>query len=84
VGVSYLSWFQAITLADAGTADASRRKALTTLADDGRLMADHLEVGRRQYVVLRRFLEQNSRVLRNPTLIGAISQILQAGAGRQV
>jgi hypothetical protein len=84
VGVSYLSWFQTIALADAGATDASRRKALTTLVDDGRLMGDYLEVGRRQYTMLRRFLEQNSRVLRNPTLIGAVSQILQAGSRRQV
>jgi hypothetical protein len=80
-GVSYLGWFQAITLADLGAGDQSQRKALTTFANDAKLRQDpqYLEIGRRQYVLLRRFLEQYGPHLRNPSLIGRVSQLLQAG-----
>ena len=78
---SYLLWYQAITLADAGDADGSRRLALQTFSDDARIMgeAKYYEIGRRQYTQLRRFIEQQSHVLRNPSLVGQISQVLQAG-----
>jgi hypothetical protein len=81
VGLSYLGWYQAITLADMGASDAAERKALTTFADDAALKAkpENWEIGRREYTLLRRFLEQYSAHLRCPTLIGRISQILQAG-----
>jgi hypothetical protein len=81
VGVSYLKWYQAIALADSGTGDASRKMALTAFTEDARIMnnPNHWEVGRRQYVHLRRFLERYSNVLRHPSLLGVISQILQSG-----
>ena len=89
IDISFLNWYQAIALADAGEAEIARRKAITTYAEDARLMSqsDHLsnlesgyiKIGKRQYVVLRRFIEQHSSVLRNPALIGMISQYLQIG-----
>lgn len=86
VGVSYLAWFQAIALADIGSAEQSNQRALEALVNDAELRknAEYLEVGGRQYTQLRRFLEQYSGYLRNPSLIGRISQILQTGKqGRQ-
>ena len=77
VDVSYLGWYQAIALADAGEATASLRKAVATYAEDARLMKEHLEIGRRQYTRLRRFLEQYSEALRKQPLMGRISQVLQ-------
>ena len=77
--VSYLNWYQAITLADSGAAEASRRKALENFSNDGKLLDNPLYpgIGKRQYLQLRRFLEQYSPVLRHSSLIGGISQILQ-------
>jgi len=77
--ISYLNWYKAITLADSAADEASRKKALETFSEDGRLIDNPLYpgIGRRQYVQLRRFLEQYSTVLRNPSLIGTIAQILQ-------
>ena len=79
--VSYLRWFQVIALADSGAADASRRMALAAVAEDAKLTndPDYWEIGRRQYGLLRRFLEQYAQVLRHPSLMGAVSQILQIG-----
>ena len=81
-GLSYLGWFQAITLADLGAAEASQRKALATFADDSVLKTDpqHWEIGRRQYALLRRFIEQYLPHLRNHSLVGHIAQVLQAGS----
>jgi hypothetical protein len=82
--VSYLNWYQAIALADAGEGEVAKRKAITTYAEDARLMnrSDYSEVGKlsigkRQYVMIRRFIERYSGFLRNPSLVGSISQILQ-------
>lgn len=77
--LSYLGWFQAIALADLGNGAQAHRKALATFAIDSRLMLEpqHVEIGRRQYVQLRRLLEQYAAYLRNPSLIGQISQVLQ-------
>jgi tetratricopeptide (TPR) repeat protein len=81
-GVSYLGWFQALALADLGLADAALNKAVATLASDSALKLDpaHWEIGRRQYVLIRRFIEQFLPWLRNHSLIGQIAQCLQAGA----
>jgi hypothetical protein len=80
-GVSYLGWFLAITLADMGSGDQAQRKALTTFADDAKLKLNdaYWEIGRRQYILLRRFLETFGPHLHNPTSVGRISQVLQAG-----
>lgn len=82
-GVSYLGWFQAIALADLGADDAAHEKALATFTSDAKLQLqpEYLEIGRRQYVQLRRFLEQFSRYLRHPSLIGRVSQVLQVSEG---
>lgn len=77
--ISYLNWYQAITLADSGAAEIARKKALETFAADGKLINNpqYPGIGKRQYLQLRRFLEQYSPILRYPSLIGSISQILQ-------
>jgi hypothetical protein len=79
VGVSYLSWFQAITLADMGIDEQSNERALKALSYDAKLKDNpkYWEIGGRQYTQLRRFIDQNSSQLRNQSLIGRISQILQ-------
>jgi len=79
VGLSYLGWFKAITLADMGAAEDSNAKALKTFGIDMTLKDEYSEIGRRQYVQLRRFLEFYAPYLRNPSLVGRISQVLQAG-----
>lgn len=81
MSLSYLNWFQAMTLADTGSGRQAQEKALSTLASDAQIknQPDFWEIGRRQYRTLRRFLEQNSRVWRNPSLIGTIAQLLQSG-----
>jgi hypothetical protein len=77
VGVSYLQWFQAISLADQGAADAALRLALDRRARDAPLAVAHPDVGRRQYAQLRRFIEQNSSMLHCESILGRISQVLQ-------
>ena len=81
-GLSYLGWFQAITLADLGQADAALRKARATQVDDANLRthAEHWEIGRRQYALMRRFIEQYLPYLRQHGTVGQIAQLLQAGA----
>jgi hypothetical protein len=81
MGISYMNWFQVIALADAGSAQQSQQKAISTLASDAQLRNEpnHWEIGRRQYRQMRRFLEQNSRMWRNSSLIGTVSQLLQSG-----
>ncbi len=78
VSVSYLHWFQAITLADLGADEEANAKALDRLARDARLASqpDCFEIGRRQYVLLRRFIEGFGRVLRHPKIMGRISRHL--------
>jgi hypothetical protein len=79
--VSYLRWYRSIALADSGASDRVRQSALEAFAKDADLMhrgPEFAEIGRRQYVQLRRFLEQYSRWLRHPELIGLIGQTLQA------
>jgi hypothetical protein len=80
-GLSYLGWFQAITFADMGAGDQAQRKALTTFAEDAKLKLDpgYFDIGRRQYVQLRRFLGDYAPHLRNSSSIGQVSQLLQAG-----
>jgi hypothetical protein len=83
-GLSYLGWLQAITLADLGAGETSLRKALATFSDDSALKVDpqHWEIGRREYALLRRFIEQYLPYLRNHSLVGQITQVLQAGTVR--
>jgi hypothetical protein len=81
VSVSYLHWFQAITLADLGADDEANAKALDQLARDASLSSrpDCFEIGRRQYVLLRRFIEGFGSVLRHPKIMGRISRHLYMG-----
>jgi hypothetical protein len=83
-GVSYLGWFQVIVLADMNAGERMQQRALETFTEDTKLKSnpEYWEIGRRQYVLIRRFLEQFASHLRNPTLIGRISQVLQAGGLR--
>jgi hypothetical protein len=78
VSVSYLHWFQAITYADMGAEHEANAKALDQLARDASLTsrAECYEIGRRQYVLLRRFIESYSSVLRHPKIFGRISRHL--------
>ncbi len=78
---SYLRWYRTIALADSGAADRVHQSALDAFAKDADLMnagAEYAEIGRRQYLQLRRFLEHYSKWLRHPELIGFIGQTLQA------
>lgn len=81
-GLSYLGWFQAIALADLGQAEAALRKARATQVDDVNLRsnAEHWEIGRRQYALIRRFMEQYMPYLRQHGVMGQIAQLLQAGS----
>ena len=81
VSISYLHWFQAIMLADLGADDDANAKALDQLARDASLASrpDCFEIGRRQYVLLRRFIEGFGRVLRHPKILGRISRHLYMG-----
>ncbi len=79
--LSYLRWYRTIALADSGAADRTRRSALEAFAKDADLMhqgPEFVEIGRRQYIGLRRLLEQYATWLRHPELLGLIGQTLQA------
>jgi hypothetical protein len=81
VSVSYLHWYQAIALADLGADNHANAKALDQLAEDRKLFSEAgcSEIGRRQYVLLRRFLEHSREVLRNPRMMGRIGRHLLVG-----
>jgi hypothetical protein len=75
------STLQAITYADMGAEDEANAKALDQLARDASLASrpDCFEIGRRQYVLLRRFMEGFGHVLRHPKVLGRISRHLYMG-----
>ena len=77
--VSYLRWYKAIALADAGDGDAMDRMTLKALVSDARLMekTEKMGIGRRQYKLLRRFIEHHLDVLCNTDLVGQVSRRLQ-------
>jgi len=78
---SYARWCQAIVLADGGDANGSNNMAMHAFSEDAKTMdrPGCESIGRKQYLLLRRYLEHYSAVLRNPSLIGHISQVLQIG-----
>ncbi|HEX3657379.1 MAG TPA: hypothetical protein VHV55_16435 [Pirellulales bacterium] len=80
VGVSYLQWYQAIVWADMCNEKNAHELTIRRVRDDAKIMdePDCIEIGRRQYSQLRRFIEQYSTTLRNANLIGHISQALQS------
>lgn len=77
---SYLRWYKTIALADDGAADRVQQSALDAFARDTEIMNEgsNMEIGRRQYVQLRRFLEEYTKWFRHPELVGIIGQTLQA------
>lgn len=78
---SYARWCQAIALADAGDANGANNTAMHAFSEDAKAMdrPGCETLGRKQYALLRRYLEHYSAVLHHPTLIGHISQVLQIG-----
>ena len=81
--VSWLRWYQALALADAGDKEAATQLAQRTVAEDAQLRVNpaYWEVGRRQYTLLRRFIEQYSPYFRDPAVVGLVSQVLQSVSG---
>ena len=75
---SWLRWYQVIVLADQGNEQAAREKIYEALREDGRLNESQSEVGKRQYMLIRRFIETISEWFREPSLIGAVAQALQS------
>jgi hypothetical protein len=76
---SWVRWYQVIVLADQGNERTAREKTFDSLREDARLNdLKHWDVGRRQYVLLRRFIDQYSEWFREPTLIGTVAQALQS------
>lgn len=82
IELSWLHWYKALALADAGDRDTATQVAQKTMAEDAQLRSnpDYWEVGRRQYVLLKRFIEQYSSHFRDPGLVGAVSQVLQSAS----
>ncbi len=82
---SYLRWYKAIALADAGNKESAHDMVVQAIKKDAVLQKDQneytVEIGNIQYTRLRRFIEDNSKFLRNHDLLGHISQMLQ-NAGR--
>jgi hypothetical protein len=79
IAQSWLRWYQAIVLADQGHEKAAREQTYQALLEDAGLSElEHWEVGRRQYQLLRRFIDQYSEWFREPSLIGALAQALQS------
>jgi len=78
--ISWLHWYQAMALADAGDRDAAISVAQKTVAEDASLNSnpEYWEVGRRQYALICRFIEQYSEYFRDPSMLGVVSQIVQA------
>jgi hypothetical protein len=78
VDLSYLHWYQAITLADLGAKDEANAKMHDQLARDAKLMAkpECFEIGRREYVLLRRFLGHFAKYLHSPDVTALISRQL--------
>ncbi len=76
---SYLRWYQAIALADAGDDERASDQAMQNVRNDGELRktGHYPSIGRRQYSSLRRFLEHWSGQLRNPSAIGSVAKILK-------
>ncbi|MDQ0290514.1 hypothetical protein [Oligosphaera ethanolica] len=77
--VSYLQWYKAITLADIGDEAGVSRAVIEAIRFDERLTMQKNcpDIGRRQYRMLRRFVEHHLNVLHNHSLIGQICRALQ-------
>ena len=79
---SWLRWYQALALVDAGDKDSAIQLAQSTVAKDAQLgtKPENWEIGRRQYALLRRFIEQYSPHFRDPALVGVVAQVLQSAS----
>jgi hypothetical protein len=77
--VSYLRWYKAIAMADAGDAQGMSQTVVNALLEDSKLASTPScrDIGRRQYTLLRRFIEHHLHVLRNHHLVGQVSRHLQ-------
>ncbi|MGI3212784.1 hypothetical protein ACROSR_16925 [Roseovarius tibetensis] len=78
---SYLAWHQTFALADAGMSDKATELAQHSFSFDARQVhkSEWSDLGRRQYDLLRVFLEQYAPLMRNQGTIAKISQILASG-----
>ncbi len=74
VSVSYLHWAQAIALADMNEIDTAREIMERQIVEDVKLASQCIEVRGRQYLTIRRFLEQYQDTLTN---MGVISDRLR-------
>lgn len=80
--ISYLRWYKVIALADAGSKHEADALAYQALADDARLVGanegvDTPTVAKRQYRILRRFIENWRHQLCHNDQLGRIAQMLQ-------
>ena len=73
VSVSFLHWARAIALADLNRTDEAIDIMTKQLREDANLRLQHIEVGGRQYLTIRRFLEKYGDALTN---MGVISRYL--------
>ena len=69
VSISYLHWAKAIALADLGKISEANEMVNKQLVEDAKLAAGSMEVGGRQYLTLRRFLERYQDTLKNTEMI---------------
>ncbi len=78
ISVSYLRWYQIFILADMGKYDDAQKRAIIAIPEDIKFAnkKEKSEVGRRQYSLLRDFLEQYSRYWRDSKSIARISQLI--------
>jgi tetratricopeptide (TPR) repeat protein len=74
VSISYLHWSQAIALADLGETDQANGVVAKQLVQDAKLASQCIEVGGRQYLTLRQFLERYQDTWTN---MGVISRQLR-------
>lgn len=77
---SYLRWYQAIAMADAGNEQAVDEALTVASTQDARAAQQgrhHEDLGRRQYTHLRRLIQDNAHRWRNRTLVDRISRTLR-------
>jgi hypothetical protein len=81
---SYLRWYKAIAYADSGLEDAVRETVLQTVQADVMISRqakeNTVEIGQKQYAVLRRFITDNLPFFKHQALLGYISQALQSAS----
>lgn len=80
ISASYLRWYQVFILADMGKYDDAQKRAMNAVSEDIKYAnkKENSEIGRRQYSMLRGFLEQYSRYWRDTKSIARISQMINS------